>query len=83
MESAFQNGLTALLSNMFCCMDNICLCYLTSVHFWCFSRHTLLTPALLSEMDTEYFPETGAWFPTPECAERPRGLIGRHYLIPT
>lgn len=45
--------------------------------------HTLLTPALLSVMDTEYFPETDAYFATSECLEGPRGLLIHHYLRQT
>lgn len=53
------------------------------MHSCSFSRHTLLTPALLCEMDTEYFPETGAYFPTSERLEEPWGLLSHHYLTQT
>lgn len=53
------------------------------MHSCSFPRHTPLTPALLCEMDTEYFPEAGAYFPTSERLEEPRGLLSHHYLTQT
>lgn len=53
------------------------------VHSCSFPRHTPLTPALLCEMDTEYFPEAGAYFPTSERLEEPWGLLSHHYLTQT
>lgn len=53
------------------------------MHSCSFPRHTPLTPALLCEMDTEYFPEAGAYFPTSAHLEEPWGLLSHHYLTQT